>query len=626
MSSRLTRFDWFALTVLLVILIVFFLDDSPFLYAAQFESWSYSLDGSTWKDYGNPLRIYYGPEILQVKGTYHSPSDFKKTFIEFGLFDCVSSVNVNGLDIALPCVNQSRSLMDVTETTRKGLNVVGFVIQNPDKGTLVFEYNAALKEAYYYSLGLVLVMTAIFFYSLSLPKDLKKVVLVISSVTIGFLLLLLRHNIPIGTPGDWTYNRPVPLPSVMDIYLPIIVFLFFFFIIRRGRLLRVSSVRVPLVLCIFSFGLMLTVTNIEYPAFDFMKSAVQSNSATSFLIDAIEINDYSKILLEYHKLQNSFETHTKVHPPGYLLVFMSIIKISPFVSETFSVDSKQFVLYSSVLFYLVFGVLSVVPVYYFTKRVYDDEIAGHTALLFVLSTSFINFTPSHDQINIFLSFTFLYYAWGGFVKRYKSEMIKASLVFGVVLFFSYTQAVLLVFIVIWTLRVTHKKDLRRLILLSVVFLSVFTIFYISLFLMFGFDPIKTFTSIFSFLRQDLTHVRTYWKNVFLQPMFFLVYAGIPTAILFIKRVAVNRSKISRKETTIPFIILFLLLAVSGLMEGETPRILMFLIPFVCMTAALELKDSDSLKLVFIVALLLFIQIVFFKITTSSLYNPYYIGV
>ena len=215
---------FFLLGFIVVVSVVFFVDKTPYAYGVKFSSWSYSLDGENWKDYDNPLRMFYGSGTVYVRGVYESQTHAGKSFFEFGSINAVSAVRVNGVDLGFSSRAKQRSILDLSSVTKKGLNVVVVIIDNPSKGEVSFEYNEALVEVYLYTLFLVVLGWVIVVFSFKFSRDSWLLVLGLSLATLGFLILLLRYNIPVGVSGDWTYNRAVPIPSLNQIIMPLLIF------------------------------------------------------------------------------------------------------------------------------------------------------------------------------------------------------------------------------------------------------------------------------------------------------------------------------------------------------------------------------------------------------------------
>lgn len=590
-------------------------------HPARFSEWRYSVDGEKWVQFNNPLRAYSGPAIFYVRGLFHKDYPSEKVYLEFGALDCVSSVIVNGVELDVSC-NESayrRVGFDVSDYTSAGVNVVDVVIRNFDYYTLHFEANYALRDMVLYSFVLLAAMIYFIFYFIPKNKFSGRERVFLSFVvfsTLSFLYFLLRYSPPIGVLWEWIYNRLVPLPLISRTIYAVLAFALCFPLVKLiGGKRRRETSKISLGLALIAIIIMLTVTNIEYPVLEYLIRAVNSNSGTGFYFQTKHIHDFESFLMEYNSRRPSFTFHADGSPPGYLYVFWKIRRSSPFP------DAQ---LLTGALFYVLFGGLSVVPVYYFARRVYNNEIAGYASLFYVLSVSFVNFTPSHDQVNTFLVFIFLYFAYGGLIKKNVWETIIAGLLFAVVTLFSFSPLILLVFVLAWPLlQVRNKNDLTHTITLFIVFFGAFAAVHLAIYLIFGLNMIETFTTLLGMHRVELESTRSYWKWLFMQPILFFMYVGIPTSLLFFRRVFTRLSDISLRETTIPFILMFVLLVSSGIVGGEVARMWMYLVPFVCMTAAKEVIGIKPKKTVYMIIILLFMQVIIFKICTTNMFQPHY---
>ncbi|MFH1788473.1 MAG: glycosyltransferase family 39 protein, partial [Candidatus Altiarchaeota archaeon] len=509
--------------------------------------------------------------------------------------------------------------LDVTEHSIDGLNVVDVLISNFDYYTLQFEVNYAFLDMILYSFFLLAALFYFVFYFIPRGRYTggQRVFLNFSvfSVT-AFLYVLLRYSPPIGVLWEWVYNRPVPLPLIGRTVYASLAFALCFPLVKRIQMKRERDAKIiPFCLAVMAIIIMLAVTNIEYPVLEYLVRAVNSNSATGFFYQTKHIVDFESLLREYDQMRPSFTFHADGSPPGYLYIFYKIRRIS-------AIPNQQLIMGS--LFYVVLGGLSVVPVYYFARRVYNDEVAGYASIFYALSTSFVNFVPSHDQVNTLLVFIFLYYAYGGMIRRDVKEAVVAGILFAVVTLFSFSPLMLIVFILCWPLmRVKKKKDFTHTISLFIVFCGAFAAVHMIIYMVFGLNMMETFTTLLGMHKVVLSSTRTYWKWLILQPILFFIYAGLPTSLLFFKRILTRLSDVNLNETTNPFIIMFILLVSSGIIGGEVARMWMYLVPFVCMTAAKEVMAIKPKRTVYLIIVLLFMQIIMFKVCTTSIYQPYY---
>jgi hypothetical protein len=140
--------------------------------------------------------------------------------------------------------------------------------------------------------------------------------------------------------------------------------------------------------------------------------------------------------------------------------------------------------------------------------------------------------------------------------------------------------------------------------------------------LYEYNILKHFLALFGKHSDALRLGRTYWIWLIVQPVLFFIYTGIPTSILFFRRLITRFNEI-KTETTIPFAITLLILSLSGIMGGEVPRMWMYFVPFVCMTAAKELESMGSKHIIYVIVILLFTQVILFKVCTVSSFMPWY---
>lgn len=607
----------------IVVLTFVFFFNINYTHGAQFLKWSYSPDGEKWVLFHNPLRLFSGPNEIYVEGWFHASSPKEKTYVEFGVIDCITQLSVNGINLPVSCdeTHMKKTGFDLTEYTVEGENLIKVTVRNFHEHTIHFENNEAMIDTVIYSF---LIVYLLFMLILISSKHFKKnagFLNLVTVATLSLLFILIRFDMPIGIPGEWTYNRLSPLPAIGRLWLPILIFVPTFPLLKYFKKDKTST---PIFLACLAFGLMLAVTDVGYPVYYFLREAVFSRSATSFFFHALQINDFVAILPVYSEVMRNLSFHALVSPPGYLYILWKLQRISMGLNSFMGFTSFDWRVNLGALFYIAFGALSVIPVYYFTKRIYSNWIAGCGTLFFILSSSFIIFTPSHDQVNTFFVYLFLYFGYGGLIKKQRKEAFIAGIAFALTLMFSFSPLIFLVFLYGWNaLKIRSRNDASESVLLATIFFSSIILFYLLLYLLYGFNIISTFLTVLEIQMAWSLTQRTFWYWLIEGPVTFFTYAGIPTTILFFKHLINGAKKISTNEPTIPFIITLALMSLIGSSWAEVARMWMYFIPLVAMTAAKELYDMRSRKMVYVIVILLFVQVLIFRTYTVGLYVPHY---
>lgn len=292
-----------------------------------------------------------------------------------------------------------------------------------------------------------------------------------SSLTLILFLLISYNFSPLLTgPEEWNWKY-FPLKTYSKLWLPFSVFLiylsFVYYLssVYRKKLSLKKELLTLIILVLLSFLFLMSIAFLYEKGILFLSFRITEESSTSFFNVAVNFNNkISYLLSNYSELMPQFPIHAQTHPPGPVIFFWSINKlfekssiVTKFVFEyvctrnpfllKFSKAHGTGALFSSIIIPLL-NCLTLIPLYYLGKEIYNQQIA-------ILSASFYSFIPSIalmspflDTIYPLLFLTVIYF----FLTGLKNQKLYCSLISGIffalTLFFTFKAIMLLLLLII----------------------------------------------------------------------------------------------------------------------------------------------------------------------------------
>ena len=148
------------------------------------------------------------------------------------------------------------------------------------------------------------------------------------------LVLLLNGSIPLGIPGEWTWNRvPPAAPTWLLLIVPCIAALCYLAYVRVGATRIGNCGRVELAgwlagLVAGGFLWLWTVQEAAPPGFQLSKAAwvLYYKGSSGYFTQAREIRNLPKFLHDYERLMSEGDVlHIGTHPPGIVVCFRGLI-------------------------------------------------------------------------------------------------------------------------------------------------------------------------------------------------------------------------------------------------------------------------------------------------------------
>lgn len=400
-------------------------------------------------------------------------------------------------------------------------------------------------------------------------------------------------------------------PDVFFIF-PIVVFAVFFFVFRwfSARLHIVHGTLIVGFFLVFSILIDVAVTMIDGGVEALVHPFTRTDLEYYGVVN--EVKSASSFLKDFVLMLPSFKSmHVATHPPGPVLFLWAVSKLF-----------GDGVLIAS-LSVIVFGSLSVIPVYLLSRDLYGKEVGFYTIALYTLAPNIIMFTAtSMDTVFAFFSAWSVYFFFKAIKDKYSPIYpILSGLSFAIGVFMTIGVFIIGLFFVIVALYYaitgcgmfnTFKKMLTLLVSICG--------FYLLLYITTGFNAIECFSAISRLHIESITGPHITMRGSYLYWRFgnlaaILLFIGIPTALLFIKETVasvVNAIKDRQIDVYVLASVATLLVVIfAELVNGEMERLTLFLAPFFIIPSAkhlLKLFPGKGVRAVASVTLIiLFVQ-------------------
>lgn len=282
------------------------------------------------------------------------------------------------------------------------------------------------------------------------------------------------------------------------------------------------------------------------------------------------ISNIHDFLGHYTLLFPKIAIHMMTHPPGYVLFlyfFYKMFSVGPFGLTVALVSSVGLILW---------------PLYYFLKKLFDEDAARYFLQVFIFSPSIVMFTvtsmDSLFMVLVWVSIVGCFLGW-----RKKNWFVFIGGIGAACAFFSNFLFLLLCPFFIWLTWYSIKKSTHRLkTCISVLYsLIVFTIFFIVIRYWSGYSIIDNFfiarLASQMAVPNNFESFSKYLIYLFISLTDFLIYLGIPYLyLLSLNFIQSWKTSDALFRVGVYMVIFFL---IAGLFQGETGRIWLFMVPF-----------------------------------------------
>lgn len=441
---------------------------------------------------------------------------------------------------------------------------------------------------------------------------------IITFITVIFLVLIAFDIFPIlrgpaPYPPEWQWSY-LYIPTWQKIWAPLlIVFLAVILTLKIERIRTFSPQKTIIFLILIVILGIIFNASITF----FSRSGLFSNiqrvidpDNNGYFSTALTVKRTNVFLSSYDKKVLGFYQHAQGHPPGAILMHLGINNLASFLPKDIQNEvpipktPKIAALWNRLLSYektgailsigviLLLANLNAVVMYFIGKYLYSQKVGFRAAILtlFIPAVSF--FYPLPDvYFPLFASLAFLFLILG--LKEDSAfKLLLSGLTFSVGLFFSFSLLPFLIFYIFYFLLYSLKKSLsyKKALFLASIFLGAISLFYFLLYLLAGYNLFSVFTTVMSGLPEN----RKYLTWLFYNPYDFFIFTGIPLSGFFIYSLILIFKKISAKNTyqligknmeILSFLIMLVLLVVSGNVRGEVGRIWLPFMPFIALFTA-----------------------------------------
>lgn len=463
----------------------------------------------------------------------------------------------------------------------------------------------------------------------------NKLLLIIFSITIIYLILLAFDVNPyLRGPDDALMSSRWPYYFVNTFYkiwaplsVVVIFTILYLWVQKQNKLSRYKEIMFILSIVLITFLFQLSLVYFSRFGITILFQRMTHPGINGYFSSAVKMKDNPRLLQDFPKNLYKLDQHARGHPPGSMIFLQNIIIIfennqiltNSVLNVTRSPNNDSKVLWNklsrperaaalfSAFFMHFLASLSVVPVYFITKKIIDHQSAIKAVFLYAVipSLSFfaLIFDPFYAIIPI-LSFLLFY---SGITHKKLISVFLAGLVSSLGLFFSLSILPSLAAGLIYFAIYIYKNKLKYWKYLILSYLSGFMGFQ-ALLISLGYNILYSAHEV---IRHQAP--REYLDWVIFNPYDFFVYLGLPISLLFIylfyknfkqKELLKNPSAGLMAAFCIPFIALIL----TGASRGEVGRIWipMMFIPVImvagCITNKLKWNNLQFILLFLLISI------------------------
>ncbi len=452
-------------------------------------------------------------------------------------------------------------------------------------------------------------------------------VLLLAVFATAALGLALARGWQPGIPGEWVWRRndlPIHLWGALAAGLGIAALSAV--LCRTGVWTGMSRASrsvafIALILLVFVFQM--TLLNAIGLPWVTPGAYIISPNATTYYAVSLGVTSPSDWLTDYPELLATLPHHAATHPPGFVLFFWLMRKVgillpplpSPALNSLVSLgDTLGMTLtradatgaVAGAFLIALIGSLGLIPLYLLIRSLAGQQTAICATCLAGATPALALLGASPDLIVMTLAVCTLAAGYAGYRGGWAWGLF-AGITAAIGMFLSLAFALIALWAVIWAAfevgrSLGRSAAIQRVLRVAVAAAAAFTAIYVVLYLVAGYRPIAVAIQALS-AHRGVTMIeegRTYWKWALMNPVECAVFAGIPAIIAALSLPGLRRpSKKARLResgaASLPrflaaWLILFLLLDLSGVVRGEVGRIWLFLLWPVAMAAGTAISN------------------------------------
>ncbi len=433
-----------------------------------------------------------------------------------------------------------------------------------------------------------------------------KKLFIIFAVTFAVSLLIafnvspyLRGPAPYPPENRWEY---IFVNTADKLWAPIAVFLLVLYLYKRS-MLQMDKKTFNAKIFLFKLILLGAVFNLAILYFSRSGVGVLFRRVALPEINgqfetAITIKSFPEYVRNLERLIPSLPLHSNTHPPGmvgfYFLLNKLICSVPVNIQQLLPAPKNTgAILFESLnvcqrgsaylisLLSLMLPWLTVIPVFYISKLVFDEEKAVTAAFLYLFIPALVMFVPIADTYYSLFPLSAFYFLISAMKAKSRYLYLLSGLIFSMGLFFSFSVIpVLIIFYLFLLLSFMNKEILFKEFTEALVYFTVALLTVPGLLLLTDVNYIRLIETVSVYIAK-----RSYLPWLFFNLYDFFVLLGIPYFLLFLYSSVKNFSKpiISgsfQKKLNLCFWVMIILLDVSGFVRAETSRIWLPFVPFI----------------------------------------------
>jgi len=409
------------------------------------------------------------------------------------------------------------------------------------------------------------------------------------------------------------------------ILLPLI-FVVVYFITSRAILREGQSIPLP-VLLVAVMGLKVFIdVSVALINGGFATLSYPISRALEYYADVPKVEGIRSFLGNFNNLNLSL--HSETHPPGGALFLWIVAKLFDYdlLTASFAI--------------ILFSTLTLIPIYLLARQFYGEKIGRYSLVLCLITPNMVLFTATCTDavFTVFLVWSiYLYFRAVSHGSIFFSVLTGVSTVLSMLM--NFTTTTLGIYLIVFTIiayiggrflaRDDVKQQLKRHLKVLLIIGGMMLLCYLFLYLSTGYSVLANLKSAVNRDEEGMgTGRETFARYVFLSlaNLFaFFIYVGVPTTALWVRETVKNAIEAIRRVKFDSFIITnaawIMGVAFSTLFTLEVERIWMFMLPFVLIPSAKHLaayiEERKSLSMFYLVASLLWLQILLFEILLDT---------
>lgn len=451
---------------------------------------------------------------------------------------------------------------------------------------------------------------------------------------------LLRGPAPYYPDWRWTYHVGF---NLQKIWVPIFAYAIFLLLFLKGeKFLTASNNRVTTLLLV-TFSLLFFIFQMSLLYFNqaglsVIVHRIINQDINGYFTASLSITSFDSFMRNFNENVGNYPMFARFHPPASILllwipsIFFSHVSFLSSILPNFHPShsdvayiwsglqgyQKLSALFSSIAIPFLSSI-SIIPLYYLLKLLYDVKTAFRAMPFYMLIPSLLSFNPLNDAMFHLLTILLLLLFFVGNEKKKNIFMVLSGVFYSISIYFTLTFIPLIIFFATYFLLSYLTNNEKFYLALNRFFYFTVGALLIPfiLFLFYQFDSLLMIQKIMKY-HEIARNGRGYFVWFFYNVYDFLLFFGVPFSLLFFRSCKrylhsiINKRALTKESIFIfSFLSMMTILNFSGATRGETARVWIPFVPFLfIIVARSELASLTKKQMLYIVAFQFFQVIVF----------------